>query len=119
MPIWLVQVGILINKALAQPTPVPTNPTPVPTGPVSIKIDPPIACDKLDCVVNKIAAVLYAIAIPVLTVMILIGGFQILTAGGNPEKFKKGRQTIFYAVIGFLAILVADGVYFIIKSIFQ
>lgn len=33
-------------------------------------------------------------------VMILVGGFSILTSGGNPEGIKKGTQTITLAIAG-------------------
>ncbi|MBT7915704.1 hypothetical protein HN588_17580 [Candidatus Bathyarchaeota archaeon] len=39
-------------------------------------------------------------------VMILVGGFTILTSGGNPEGMKKGTQTITLSVAGLaLAVL--------------
>lgn len=39
-------------------------------------------------------------------VMILLGGFSILTSAGNPEGMKKGTQTITLAVAGLaLAVL--------------
>lgn len=39
-------------------------------------------------------------------VMILVGGFTILTSAGNPEGMKKGTQTITLAVAGLaLAVL--------------
>ena len=49
--------------------------------------------------------------------MILIGGFQILTAKDSPEKVKSGRATIMYAVIGFVIILISKGVALILLNI--
>jgi hypothetical protein len=49
--------------------------------------------------------------------MVLIGGFQIMTAGGNEEKVKEGKSTIKWAVIGYIIILLANGLVLIIKSV--
>ena len=49
--------------------------------------------------------------------MILIGGFQILTARGDPGQITSGRKTITYAVIGFLIILLSKGVALILLEI--
>ncbi len=51
------------------------------------------------------------------TLMILIGAFQILMAGGNPEKVTTGRKTITYAVIGFALLLLADGIIYVIANL--
>ena len=37
-------------------------------------------------------------------VMFLVGGFQWMTAAGNPEKVKKGRDTLMWAVLGLIVI---------------
>lgn len=33
---------------------------------------------------------------------LIIGGYQILTSQGNPEKLQKGREYILYSVLGVL-----------------
>lgn len=37
-------------------------------------------------------------------VMFLIGGFQWMTAAGNAERVKKGRDTLMWAVLGLVVI---------------
>jgi hypothetical protein len=56
------------------------------------------------------------IAIPLVVIMVLVGAFQMMTAGGEPEKFSTGRKTVTYAVIGFGVALVGLGIVSIIKS---
>ena len=56
------------------------------------------------------------IAIPLVVIMVLVGAFQIMTAGGDPEKFSTGRKTITYAIVGFAAALIGLGIVSIIKS---
>jgi len=68
------------------------------------------SCKDLTCPLNTVIDFLYTIAIPLCAIMIIVGGFQMVTAAGDPEKFSKGRKTILYAVAGFAVILVAGGV---------
>ncbi|OGC81313.1 MAG: hypothetical protein A2788_01620, partial [Candidatus Abawacabacteria bacterium RIFCSPHIGHO2_01_FULL_46_8] len=43
----------------------------------------------------------------VAVIIIIYGGVQYLTSAGEPEKAKKGKQTIVYAVIGILVIILS------------
>ena len=79
----------------------------------------PLSCDNLGCVADAVINFLLDIAFVLVSIMALIGGFQMMTAGGNPEKFTKGRNTLYYAVIGFAVVLVAKGAASIIKSIIK
>ena len=74
-------------------------------------------CDLL-CVAGKIINVLIVVSFPIASIMVLWGGFQMMTAGGDPEKFKSGRMTILYAAIGLVVVLVAQSVPGLIRSIF-
>ncbi|HMB17605.1 MAG TPA: pilin [Candidatus Paceibacterota bacterium] len=68
-------------------------------------------------VLSRIIDGLQVIATPIAGIMVLVGGFQILFAAGDPEKFKKGKKTILYTVIGYAIILVANGMDELIKNI--
>lgn len=94
----------LANTAFAQQPVVLTNPL----G----------SCSDLSCPAQAVINFLFTIAIPICGIMILIGGFQMMTAAGNPEKFSSGKKTILYAVIGFIVILLAGSVATIIKNAF-
>ncbi len=41
----------------------------------------------------------------------------MLTAGGDPEKFTKGRKTITYAAIGVAVIILANAIIAVVKSV--
>lgn len=66
---------------------------------------------------DKIIGFLFAIAVPIAAGMIIYGAFQILFAGGDPEKFKTGKKTILYTVIAFVIIAVSKGLAKLIKDI--
>ena len=89
------------------------------SNPISVKLENPLKCDDLGCIVNSIITALYYIAIAVVPLMIVVGAFQILTAAGNPERVTAGRNTITYAVIGFAVILLSRGFIYIIKELLE
>jgi type IV secretory pathway VirB2 component (pilin) len=60
--------------------------------------------DTLDTMLGYLIGLLYFVAV----VFALYGGFQILTAGGDEEKVKKGKTTLIQAVIGLVVIFLAS-----------
>jgi hypothetical protein len=69
-------------------------------------------------VANNVANFLvYDIAIPLSVIMVLVGAFQFMTGGGDPEKISQARKTILYAAIGLAVALMAGGITSIVKSI--
>lgn len=70
--------------------------------------------DLLNKIINTIT--LY-VAPPIAVLMIIVGAFQILSAGGDPEKFKTGKKTIVYAAVGFGILLIANLLIGLIKEI--
>lgn len=57
--------------------------------------------DIIPMVGNVINKGLMFIVIPILTILIIIGGFKILTAAGNESKYKSGMDMIKGVVWGF------------------
>ena len=87
------------------------------TGGGSVTIENPVGFSTFGGVADQIISSLLLISVPIVAIMVLIGGFQILTAGGDPEKYKIGKKTVLYAVIGYAVVLVANGVRLILKSL--
>ena len=81
-------------------------------------VNPLNTCSLLD-IVQTITNLLFTIAAPLATIMVLYGGFQMMTAGGEPEKFSNGRKTILYTAIGFLVVLLSNQIVPIIEAIFK
>jgi predicted small integral membrane protein len=82
----------------------------------SVTLPNPISATSFTQVVGSITKYLILIAIPLTAIMVLVGGFQMITASGDPEKFSKGRKTLMYAAIGFAIVILASGVAAIIQS---
>jgi hypothetical protein len=77
----------------------------------------PLSADNFQELVASITNFLLLIAVPLTAIMALVGGFQMIMSGGNPEKFASGRKTLMYAAIGFAVVVIAGGVAQIVKSI--
>ena len=68
-------------------------------------------------ILQKIIKYLIMIGAPILAIMVIYGGYLILTAGDDPEKVKGGKNTILYGVIGYIIVLSSYGVIFIIGEV--
>ena len=74
--------------------------------------------DELSDIIKKIVnAVIFIIGI-VAVVMIILGGVNYATSQGDPQKVKKGKDTILYGIIGLvIAILAYAIVNFVIGAL--
>lgn len=86
------------------------------TKPGSLKLCNPLGVSSISGALDSILTFLIYICVPVAAIMVLYGGFQILTAGGNENMFTTGRKTITYAVVGLGIILIAKGATLILKQ---
>ncbi len=85
----------------------------------NITLDNPIGCGDFQCVMTKVTSALITISIPIVAIMVLWGGFYVLTAGGSEDRLKTGRKTILYAAVGFVVVLLANSVANILQDIFK
>ena len=69
-----------------------------------------LKADTLPELFGEIGKFLIGLSIPLLTLFIIWGAFQLMTSGGSPERVEKGRKTIYWAILGFVALVVAGGV---------
>jgi len=83
----------------------------------SVSLENPLSCPDFNCVLGSIAKFLYWISFPIVTIIILWAAFLFLTAGGKEEQIRQAIRTLQYAGIGFLILLIAGGIPFIIREI--
>lgn len=71
----------------------------------------PIPADKnlssINGIINTLVPIIITIAGLILFIMLIAGGFQMLTSASNPEAAKAGQQRITTALVGFLIIFAA------------
>lgn len=58
-----------------------------------------------------------ALAMALAVIALIIGGYQYLTAYGNPEQYDKGKKTVIWAAIGLIISLTAFGIIRIVTRI--
>jgi hypothetical protein len=75
------------------------------TGPEDFKFGGPKA--TIGDIISELLPYVFVLAGLGLFVYLIIGGFQLLTSGGNPEKVKVAQGKITSAVIGFVIIFIA------------
>lgn len=63
--------------------------------------------DRFSVYIQKVIAYLLGFLALVGVIYILYAGFNVLTAGGNEDKVKKSKSTIFHVMIGLLLIFLA------------
>jgi len=111
---------ILIERVLAQPGGF-NKPTSQPGGlnqPSPVTLPNPLRdIQTIEDLLERIVNYLMIIVIPLASIMIIWGAFQILFAGGNPEKVATGRRTVVYAAVGLAIILSASGIILVIKEL--
>ena len=87
-----------------------TNPAPLP-NPLSNA-----GVSTVPDLLNLIVKYFTEISAPIITIMVLVGAFKMLTSAGNESKFADGKKTVTYAVIGAAVVLLAQGVSYIVSS---
>lgn len=69
--------------------------------------DQPAKIEDLAFIISRILNIVVRLAGIAAFIMIIVGGFQYLTAGGNPEKTQAASRTITYAIFGLIAVIAA------------
>ena len=72
------------------------------------------------CLLNTIYNVtdwIFVVLAAVAALFVILGGLNIVTAGGSPEKVASGRNYIMYAVIGLVVAILAKAVPSIVKMV--
>lgn len=73
---------------------------------------------KLGLILGDLLPYIYVIAGLLLLVLLIAGGFGLMTSAGNPDKMKAGYGRIKSALIGFLIVFVSYMVVLLVQTIF-
>jgi hypothetical protein len=87
-------------------------------GSFNLKVFDLLGCGgDLACLVNKIIDSLLIISIPVVALMVIIGGMWMATSGGDSSRIQRGKSYIYYAAGGYAVLIMAKGVALIIQEV--
>ncbi len=101
--IFVFSLAFTADRVFAQPPP----------------IKPPIGRDAtVQSVLDNATNFLFRISFPIATLMLIIGAFYLVTASGNENYVKKGKDILLYTVVGLFVIVLARGVVLYIQKEF-
>ena len=80
-------------------------------------IQNPLKFGSLGDLVGAINSFIFTVAVAVAPVLFVIGGFMIVTAGGNPLQVQKAQKLMLYTAIGLAVILLAQAIVAVIKNV--
>lgn len=83
-----------------------------------VKIESPIRYKTFAGLINAIIDFIFNLALVLVPLIIIISGYMFITAMGDPKRVDQARDTIIWAVVGILIILVAKGTIEVIKRVF-
>ena len=81
------------------------------------EITNPLKATSFTKLISDIAAWVFMLAIPLATLMFLIGGFMFMVSGGNEEKVTRAKKTMLWAAVGLAICLIGAGFTSIIKEL--
>ena len=112
---------VILSSFLLLFIPVITNafiPSVPPPGGGNITIKNPLKANTFEKLILNIVNFIFTLALPIVVIMIIVGGFMFVTAAGEPAKIQQGKQLILWAVIGLIVILLARGIIDLLQQIF-
>lgn len=79
------------------------------TGTTSTKISipNPIKCDTASCLISQVIRTILGVVAVVATGMFVWGGVLMLTSGGNERRVTQAKETLVWAAIGIVVIMVS------------
>lgn len=80
-------------------------------------ISNPLNSTSFDELISAIAYWIFIIAIPLATLMFLIGGFIFMVSGGSEEKVTQAKKTMLWAAVGLAICLIGAGFTSIIREL--
>lgn len=99
----LLSAGLLFSSA------VPMVVQAADTGTVgeAVGLPNPIKCPDATCLVSQVIRYILGIIAVIATIMFIWGGVMMLTSGGNAEQVKRAKETLVWATIGILVIMIS------------
>ncbi len=114
----------ITNPAGPAPTPQ-TQTTPTSAGSDAatttsgvVSIPNPIRCNTAQCLITQVIRYVFGIIAVLATFMFIWGGVLMLTSAGNAQRVKQAKDTLTYAAIGIVVILLSwSAIQFVINGI--
>lgn len=101
----------------AEPSPTTRTPSPPTPGAETAELESPISFTTIPELINSIINWIFWIGLVLAPLMIVIGGFLFMTAGGDLEKIKKAKALILWSTVGLGVLLLSKGIAALITAV--
>jgi hypothetical protein len=105
MPRLLAIIGlaaaVLVSVVAVQPAAVQAQ------SPNFVTLPNPIKCNTATCLISQVIRYILGIIAVLATLMFIWGGILMLTSGGNSERVRQAKETLAWAAIGVVVIMVS------------
>jgi hypothetical protein len=82
-----------------------------------LTIPNPLGYDTFEELVTAVINFIFLISLALAPLMVVLAGFYLLTAGGNPANIKKAQTIIIWTAVGLLVVLLAKGLISVIQAV--
>ena len=79
----------------------------IPESPIKGSADSLVSSSSIMEVILKVLKMLLTIVGIIAVLLVIVGGFQYITAAGNEEQAEKGKKAIFNALIGLVVVILS------------
>jgi len=79
----------------------------------------PLEADTFEELIDNVIDFLFNIALVLVPLMLIIGGFLFVTAGGNISQIDQAKRLIGWAVVGLIIVLLAKGLVDLLLEILE
>lgn len=112
----IIIIGFILSVGTASAAVSGTNPPCDPNTQLCIQPPAGLPTDVTTLINNIIKFLTNDLLPPIIILVVLWSAFQFLTAGGDPKKINAAKQTLLYAIIGTVILLIGEGIVLIIKG---
>ena len=84
-----------------------------------VTIKPPTIYESVEEVIGAIVDWVCRISLVLAPLMIMVGGFYLITAAGDPEKVNTGKKIITWTIVGIVVVLLATSVKSVIEGLLE
>lgn len=79
----------------------------------------PLEADTFEELIDNVIDFLFNIALVLVPLMLIIGGFLFVTAGGNISQIDQAKRLIGWTVVGLIIVLLAKGLVDLLLEILE
>jgi len=71
----------------------------------------------LEEIIERLVGLIFTVSIVLVPLMIVLAAYLFMTAGGNPQQVAQAKKLITWTLIGFLIVLLSQGIIVMMKQL--